>query len=241
MIRHKTSANGGIRRIIGVAAVFFLALTVPRAVHADTIYSNFGPGLTASGNAISVAGSNVGGEYYALSFVPTTPVKFTDVLTDLVLFGGQDVIGADLLADNAGLPGDSLLTLSQSSPIVNGIEEFTCSVSCPILQAGTQYWLQLKESDPDTAIGWYLSLADLSNGSDDALRYTFYDPNSGIFWPSGPRPVFEVDGVAISTVSEPSSLSLLFAGLGMLAGVTFYQRKQRRGSLFSGVFEKVKP
>ena len=213
-------------RITWTCAGLFSLLALPQILHADTIYSNFGPGLTASGNAVSVAGNNFGGEYYALAFTPSVTVTFTDALTDLLLFAGNNTVGASLLSSNNGLPGGILATLNQTSPITNGVEEFVCGANCPVLQGGTEYWLQLKESDPNTSIGWYLSLNDVSNGTDDTLRYTYYDPNSPIYWPTGPRPVFEVDGVPTSA-SEPGTLIQLLIGLVSLSYL-FCRRKKTR-------------
>lgn len=208
-------------RITWTFAGLFSLMALPQILHADTIYSNFGPGLTNSSNAVSVAGNDFGGEYYALAFTPSVTVTFTDALTDLVLFAGNNTVDALLLSTNNGIPGASLATLIQTSPITNGIEEFTCTVTCPVLQAGTEYWLQLKELDPGSSIGWYLSSSDMSNGTDEALRYTYYDPNSPIYWPTGPRPVFEIDGTSI-VASEPGSLIQLLAGVVVLFCV-FYR------------------
>jgi hypothetical protein len=195
-----------------------------RVVSADTIYSNFGPAFTDSGNAISLAGNNYGGEYYALAFTPSLTETFTDVLTALVFFTGQNSVGASLLTTLNGLPGTTLATLSQSTPITSGVEKFVCLASCPQLLAGTEYWLQLKESDPNTSIGWYLSSNDFSSSTNDVLRFTYYDPNSPIYTPSGQRPVFEIDGVS-TTVPEPGGCIQLFTGLMILACLFCYQRK----------------
>jgi len=122
-----------------------LAVLVPALSRADTIFSNFGPGYTDSGNAVSVAGSNAGGEFYAVAFTPSADETFTDAIVDLLCFGGQDTVGAFILGDTAGLPGGILATLAQTAPITNGPETFTCSSDCPVLEAGAQYWLELKE------------------------------------------------------------------------------------------------
>jgi hypothetical protein len=203
-----------------------LSLAISNQLRADTVYSNFGPGFTDSGNAISVAGNNLGGEYYALAFTPNVTVTFTDALAHLLLFTGQDALDASLLSTVNGLPGATLATLIQSSPIANGLEEFTCSATCVVLEAGTEYWLQLKEPDPNSSIGWYLSSSDFSNGTDEALRFTYYDPNSSIYFPSGPRPVFEIDGISTS-VSEPGSFVQVLVGLGMIAACVFCCQKKR--------------
>jgi hypothetical protein len=88
--------------------------------------------------------------------------------------------------------------------------------------SGTQYWLELKESDPDTDIGWYVTSSDLPVDYNYVQGYTFY--SSGMWWPSWPRNVFEIDGdpvavgipdsnPAVNPVPEPDTLSMLLAGL----------------------------
>lgn len=199
-----------------------MAIALSACVRADTLYSNFGPGYTDSGNAVSVAGSNAGGEYYAVAFTPTADAAFTDAIADLLWFGGQDTVSAFILADDAGVPGSTLAVLVQSTPITNGPETLTCSSSCPLLSAGTQYWLELKESDPDTDIGWYVTASDLPVNYNYVQGYTFY--SSGMWWPSWPRNVFEINGdpvpaanpgsdPIVDSVPEPDTFLMLLAGL----------------------------
>jgi len=214
----------------GYAAALLVILTsVP--VRADVVYSNFAPGFTDSGNAVSVAGNNNGGEYYFVSFEPTNTVTFTDAITDLLWFTGENTLSAFLLSDNSGMPGSQLVTLDQTTPVANGLETFTCSSNCPTLAAGSVYWLELQETDPDTSIGWYLSSIDQSTGSDYALRFTYYGVNSPTYWPSGPRNVFEIDGTPDpDPVDEPGSAMMLLIGLGALASFTIWRRgPQYRG------------
>jgi hypothetical protein len=217
------------------AAILLLAIALSAGVRADTVYSNFAPSYTNSGNAVSVAGGNAGGEYYAVAFTPTADATFTDAIADLLWFGGQDSVGAFILADDAGVPGDTLATLAQSTPVTNGLETFTCSSSCPLLLSGTQYWLELKESDPDTDIGWYVTAADLPVDYNYVQGYTFY--SSGMWWPSWPRNVFEIDGdpdapanpgsdPATTSAPEPGTLSMLLAGL---LGVSLAAGKRLKG------------
>jgi hypothetical protein len=205
------------------AVVFVAALGITPALRADTLYSNFAPGYTDSGNAVSIAGSDAGGEYYAESFTPTTTETFTDALADLLWFQGADTVSGYLLADNNGLPGSSIATLTQTTPITNGIEMFTAT-SDPVLNAGTQYWFELIEPDPNTDIGWYVSSTDLTNTGDNAQGFTFY--SSGLWWwPDEPRNVFEIDGTLLASgdpgpdptpTPEPGSLALLVLGVSAL-------------------------
>lgn len=210
------------RKIWRAAGILLLASMIPACVHADTIYSNFGPGYTDSGNAVSVAGSNAGGEYYSVAFTPAADETFTDAIVDLLWFAGQDTVGAFVLADDGGVPGAMVAALDQTTPITNGPEMFICSSSCPLLQAGTQYWLELKESDPDTDIGWYVTASDLPVDGNYVLGYTFY--SSGTWWPSWPRNAFEIDGNPAAgqnsdsgstsdAVPEPGNFATLLAGL----------------------------
>jgi hypothetical protein len=210
------------REIRRAAGVLLLALMVPACARADTIFSNFGSGYTDSGNAVSVAGSSAGGEFYAVAFTPAEEATFTDAITDLLWFGGQNTVGAYILADDAGVPGAGLASIDQSTPVTNGPEMFTCSISCPLLLAGTQYWLKLKESDPDTDIGWYVTTSDLPVDFNYVQGYTFY--SSGMWWPNWPRNVFEIDGnpvlplnpnpeSAADPVPEAGTFTMLLAGL----------------------------
>jgi hypothetical protein len=220
------------RRLI--LGLIFL-LPVAASLRADTVYSNFSPGYTDSGNAVSVAGNNEGGEYYSVSFSPSNTVTLTSATTDLLWFTGQPTVSAFLLSDNDGLPGSLLATLNQSTPVGNGIVTFACSSNCPVIEAGAQYWLQLQETDPNTDVGWYLSSIDDSDGSNYALNLTYYSLET--WWPSGPRNVFEIDGTPFSdppsnlsldapatTVPEPGSLILLLTGLVTLVCVDRIRR-----------------
>jgi hypothetical protein len=219
----------------GCAALALIAaLGIAPAVHADTLYSNFAPGYTDSGNAVSIAGSNAGGEYYAESFTPTTTETFSDALADLLWFQGTDTVSGYLLADDNGLPGSSIATLTQTTPITNGIEMFT-SASDPVLNAGTQYWFELIETDPNTDIGWYVSSVDLTNTGDNAQGFTFY-PSGSWWWPNEPRNVFEIDGTPLASqdpdpdptpAPEPGILALLVLGVGALFAVPLVPRARQ--------------
>ncbi len=179
---------------------------------------------------MSVGGDNYGGEYYFVSFTPSNTVTLTDAITDMLWFTGQTSLNAYLLADNGGMPGAVLDSMNQFGPVGNGLVTFTCSLNCPILESSSVYWLELQETDPNTSEGWYLSSTDFSDGSDYALRYTYYGPQSGTYWPTGPRNVFEIDGTPLSDppsallssdpdpVSEPPMAIMLLLGLAVVAG-----------------------
>lgn len=216
---------------------FFAALAISPASRADTLCSNFAPGYTDSGNAVSVAGSDAGGEYYAEAFTPATTETFSNALADLLWFQGADTVSGYLLADNNGLPGSSIATLTQTTPITNGIEMFTAATD-PVLNAGTQYWFELIETDPNTDIGWYVSSVDLTNAGDNAQGFTFY--SSGLWWwPNEPRNVFEIDGTPLvsgdpgdpgpdpTPAPEPGSLPLIVLGVGALLALPLVPRARQ--------------
>lgn len=227
-----------------VLASLLLLLLMPASAKADSVYSNFSPGYTDSGNAVSVAGSNFGGEYYAVSFTPTNTITFTDALADLLWFTGEPTVDAYLMSDNGGLPGLAFATLIQSGSIGNGTVAFTCAANCPVLTAGTQYWLELQETDPNTSIGWYLSSTDFSNGTDETVRYTYYGPDSPFYWPVDYRNAFEIDGTSVANLSnaldddplgdpnsvpEPGTLDLLLGGLAALGCAARFKLLSRPG------------
>src|ERR1700722_5979227 len=78
------------------ARSFVLALAIllcaGKAARADSVYSNFAPGYTDSGNAVSIAGGNVGGEYYAVGFTPSSDEVFSGAIVDLLWFTGTNTV-----------------------------------------------------------------------------------------------------------------------------------------------------
>jgi hypothetical protein len=216
-----TSAARG--RCYFVVLAFVLALLVPSA-NADPVAtagpggpssgdgpspgdvlvsSNFGPGGTFD----TGSGYQIASQVIASPFTSSMTVLFSDAQLAMFSSGGTTA-NVFLETDSSGSPGTIIDTLSQNGSITGSASVVTweCNL-CPLLSAGTQYWLVAQQGNGATA--W-----DLSNSDSGPFAFNEIGSATGPWSPtSGIRPTFEIDGDVATP--EPVSVFLLTGLLGL--------------------------
>lgn len=212
-----------------VATAFLLAVVTAVPVKADTIFSNFGPGMsfnTTTGYALGPAP----GQVVAVGFTTKAEFKFTDARIAVGFVSGSVPFEAFLETDNGGMPGSIIDALNLAGTIGNfppgSVVTYDSSAS-PLLASGASYWLVLVETDPGTQVEWNLnSIGDLSGGANFAFNESGNPTGPwSVALPGFARTAFQVDGALIGT-PEPATLFLLGSGL---AGIAFGRRRRAAG------------
>jgi hypothetical protein len=206
-----------------------LVLIRPGAAHADTIFSNFGPGFsynTALGNPVGDGLDGSGFDYAeGDGFIAGISGSLRSVMLALscavcpatgslqlnLTRNGANQPGAAL--ESFSIPGGSLGSLGNNNPVF-----VLNSVFHPFLVSGTQYWLTV--SGPATsAVAWNLNTTE-----DSSLEAISGDGGISWFVPSGLTP----GAFAVTTVPEPGTVWLLMTGMIGLGGVQLHRlRKQK--------------
>ena len=157
------------------------------------------------GSGYFVDGSNFFNQVLAHRFTPDSSVVFADAIIPMGVYasngGGTTGPTASvyLESDAGGLPGsilDGPLTqLSGISSFNSGsnLVEFDC-VSCPTLNAGTNYWIVAAETDPTFELTWDFShSSDISSGN-FAFNQSGSVTSGWLIADGIVRGAFEVDG-----------------------------------------------
>lgn len=200
--------------LIGLAAL--LAVGVCSGIaSADVIWNTFAAGDTfpiSSGTGIDPE------QILACQFA----VSGNDYLFDQLEFAaavyyGAESIAASLRADSAGIPGSTI----ESLPLVTGVPQYAGklsvnSVTRPLLQNGSTYWIVLAPGTSGTYGFW-----PQNNGLPAVAAAYSTDWSSWIPEVRNTN-VFRVHG---TVVPEPSGLLWMCAGLGSLGGVVRRLRK----------------
>lgn len=220
---------------LAVLGSVLCALFCPSRTFADTvIYSNLGPGETYSqdgGTSILGSDSVFGSVFRAVPFTPSQTLDLSQILLPLTANGTTDSATVELVGDEGGLPGTTVL----ASWTVDGLPPFFSAstitpsqtlTSAPgvLLSAGSQYWIVVGPGTSQTSDTWNLQSGEngFSCGGSSGLAN-----KAGTGWQVSGCPAYEVTGVQVTPTPEPSSLTMLGAALAAIALVGFSLPKNR--------------
>ena len=125
---------------------------------AAVLYSNLGPnGQYGTGGGYALSGANFGSQATGMSFYPNANMNLLDAVLALGFYrGNNSPINVYLEGDASGFPGsilDDLTQIGNIPPLPGGLITFDCT-SCPLLQAGKEYWLVAVEPDANSDQTW---------------------------------------------------------------------------------------
>jgi len=199
---------------------------------ADTIFNDYGPGMTFGSGASCVSGPSTPNcgplnvRWVASPFTPNGNFVLTQIDLAVQAFSGTNGAIVQLVNDQSGLPGTTVLEswVSNSLPAYPSGNLALISTGTA-LHSGTQYWIIAKPFADDTLYVWRPEPTGLAG----LLTRTCFGPpnndpsnNNGCIgssptWTPSALEAFDVLGTPVAT-SELSSLPLLGIGLLGVAG-----------------------
>jgi hypothetical protein len=209
-----------------------ILFTVPTVSRADGIlFTNFGAGNSYNTAVGNIVGNAFDGNSHAQgdSFTPSLSEFFTSLTIALSCFSVcPDNFDVSLTQSIGGAPGAVLKSFIVNAASLgvfgtNNPPLVLNAVQGPMLTAGSQYWITV-DSDLNDSIAWNLN----STGDVSATAISL---DGGLTWfsPSGQTPgAFEVDGVGVTVVPEPTSLLLVAPAMIALFGAGWGRRKATR-------------
>jgi hypothetical protein len=215
--------------VLGVSTLLFM---VPTACWADGIvFTNFGAAHSYNTGVGNTVGNAFDGNNYAEgdTFTPSLSESFTSITIALSCLSiCLDNFDVSLTQSAGGAPGAVLknFIVNAASLGVFGTNNPPLVLNTaqgPVLAAGSQYWITV-DSDLNDSIAWNLN----STGDVSATAISL---DGGLTWfsPSGQTPgAFEVDGVGVTVVPEPTSLLLVAPAMIALFGAWCGRRKATR-------------
>jgi len=202
-------------------------LLLAASLHADTLFSSFGPG----GTFTTTFGWGIGGPFeMAYPFVSSETAAFETAA--LGISTPQDPrftqrsVNIDLLTDASDSPG----TILESFQLVNVLPFsgsiappiIVDSVSHPLLEANTRYWLAIENPGNTGSIDWGTAGVGPNQRASRPVGATSWFVGSADHFTSG---AFDVTGTPLSSVPEPST-AFLAGGVFAIGLVSFGARQK---------------
>jgi hypothetical protein len=210
------------RFIWSLAALALLGVGL-RPARADELYTTFGPGDSYQNSGWPIGGSNSlfgGYSSYAMEFSPSKTATLDLVRFPAFAFGAGGAVDAVLAADNGGSPGAMLENLGSVTITSEAIYSLSSSLH-PQLTFGSEYWLLLQPTDPNSGVAAAWNLSPAVNAT---LAFTNDPAHGSWFLASGSQGAFEIQGSAVAT-PEPASMTLFGIGAAGLLGYAWRRRR----------------
>jgi hypothetical protein len=206
-----------------VCAVAVAVLVNVGPAHAGIIVTNLSEPVNGSGG-IYAAGPP---QAYAQGFTTgSQSVELGTVIADLGEASGTFTASAELLADNSGLPGSTVLTTFTVPTIPTGSGNFADVTFTPnsnvLLSADTTYWFALFATGTDTSAVYRWAYTNTTQAN---LPNYAVSNDGGMTWQVGtpPGPFL----IQVNSVPEPTSLVLM--ALAVPAIACGYRAKRKAG------------
>lgn len=196
------------------AGVFQINVAVPSALDAgpysvfsDLTYAGQTPNNTGAGECITGASTTNCGpmtnRWVAAPFTPGGAVMLSQIDLALGWLSGTNGAVINLVNDNNGVPGTSLLeTWTVTNLQYTGPADLVSvsSTSTVPLQRGTQYWIVVEGMAPDTLIGW--------NGSNSGQSGGAESEDGGVTWTTTSQLLRAFDVLGTPAPGIPSALAI---------------------------------